>query len=163
MSQQQAQEFSPQEMVDATDSFKKLLQSGGTLGPTLGITEDECEAMYQLGHGFYKQGHYRDAFKTFSQLVIWNHLEPRYVIALASACQMLGLHADALQHYMTATLALLDDPIPPFHCAECLIAMGRLPEAIESLELSLTLAGDEHPVVKARATALLAAAKGKLQ
>jgi len=41
--------------------------------------------------------------------------------------------------------------------------MGRLPEAIESLELSLTLAGDEHPVVKARATALLAAAKGKLQ
>jgi len=96
-------------------------------------------------------------------LVIWDHLEPRYLIALGGAAQMLGRHADALQHFMTATLALLDDPVPPYHCAECLIALGRLPEAIESLELVLTLAGDDHPVVKARAETLLASVKNKLQ
>jgi type III secretion system low calcium response chaperone LcrH/SycD len=162
VSQQQHQDFSAQDMVEVADSLTGLFNAGGTLGSALGITEDECEAMFQLGHGFYKQGRYSDAFKAFSQLVIWNHLEPRYLIALAGSCQMLGRYADALQHYTTATLALLDDPVPPFHCAECLISLGRLPEAVESLELSIQLAGDDHPVVKSRATALLAAAQSKL-
>lgn len=163
MSEQQTQDFSAQDMVDTTESLKGLLKAGGTLGPALDITEDEREAMYQLGHGFYQQGRYSDAFKAFSLLVIWDHLEPRYLVALGGACQMLGRYTDALQHFMTATLSRLDDPVPPYHCAECLIALERLPEALESLSLSLTLAGDGHPVVKARADALMASIKTKLQ
>lgn len=163
MSEQQTQDFSAQDMADSAKSLQGLFKAGGTLGSAMDITEDEREAMYQLGHGFYQQGRYSEAFKAFSMLVIWDHLEPRYLIALGGAAQMLGRHADALQHFMTATLALLDDPVPPYHCAECLIALGRLPEAIESLELVLTLAGDDHPVVKARAETLLASVKNKLQ
>lgn len=163
MSEQQTQEFSAQDAVDVTESLKGLLQAGGTLGPALDITQDEREAMYQLGHGFYAQGRYSEAFKAFSLLVIWDHLEPRYLVALGGAAQMLGRYTDALQHYSTATLASLDDPVPPYHVAECLIALERLPEAVESLELCLTLAGDEHPVVKARAEALLTSIKNKLQ
>jgi type III secretion system low calcium response chaperone LcrH/SycD len=163
VSEQQTQEFSAQDAVETAESLKGLFKAGGTLGPALDITEDEREAMYQLGHGFYAQGRYSEAFKAFSLLVIWDHLEPRYLLALGGAAQMLGRHTDALQHYSTATLAKLDDPVPPYHCAECLIALGRLPEAIESLELVLTLAGDEHPVVKARADTLLASVKTKLQ
>ena len=163
MSEQQTQDFSAQDALDTTESLKDLLKAGGTLGPALDITEDEREAMYQLGHGFYAQGRYSEAFKAFSLLVIWDHLEPRYLIALGGAAQMLGRYNDALQHYSTATLVKLDDPVPPYHVAECLIALERLPEAIESLELCLTLAGDAHPVVKTRAEALLASIQAKLQ
>jgi type III secretion system low calcium response chaperone LcrH/SycD len=163
VSEQQTQEFSAQDAVEATESLKGLLKAGGTLGSALDITKDEREAMYQLGHSFYEQGRYSEAFKAFSLLVIWDHLEPRYLIALGGAAQMLGRWTDALQHYSTATLAKLDDPVPPYHCAECLIALERLPEAVESLELCLTLAGDEQSVVKSRAEALLASIKNKLQ
>jgi len=88
--------------------------------------------------------------------VIHDHLEPRYLMALGGAAQMLGRYTDALQHYATATLLWLDDPRPALHSAECLIALGKLPEATQSLELAITLAGDAHPAVKARAQALLA-------
>ncbi|WP_187394986.1 SycD/LcrH family type III secretion system chaperone [Pigmentiphaga aceris] len=159
---QQSQEVSTKD-EEIIEGLKTALLAGGTIGPALDITEDEREAMYQLGYGFHQQGRYSEAFKAFSMLVIWDHLEPRYLVALASTCQMLGRYADALQHYMMATLISLDDPVPPFHCAECLIVLERLPEAIDSLELVLNLAGDDHPVVKARAEALLASIKTKLQ
>jgi type III secretion system low calcium response chaperone LcrH/SycD len=144
------------EMDAADGGFGALLRSGGTLGSAQGVTPRECEALYQLGHGHYAQGRYSDAFKVFSLLLVYNHLEPRYLLALGGAAQMLGRYADALQHYATATLAALDDPRPPLHSAECLIAMGRLPEAAQSLQLAIALAGDAHPVVKARAETLLA-------
>lgn len=132
-----------------------LLRAGGTLGDVLNITSDEREAVYQLGHGLYGQGRYPEAFRAFSLLVVQNHLEPRYLMALAGSAQMLGRHHDALQHYATATLIQLDDPMPPLHSAECLISLGRLAEAAESLELAITLAGDDHPTVRMRAESLL--------
>ncbi len=164
MTQQAAQnDFSAQDAVEFTESLSGLLRSGGTLGQALEITGDECEALYQLGHGFYEQGRYSEAFQTFSLLVIYDHLEARYVMGLAGAAQMLGRHTDALQHYATAAMIRLDDPLPMFHAAECLIALQRLPEAIDSLELAAELANEKHPVVAARANALLAVVKERLQ
>jgi len=139
-----------------------LLKTGGRLGDGWEISEAEREALYQLGHGFYEHGRYSDAFKLFSMLVIQNHLEPRYLTALGSACQMLGRYTDALQHYMAATVIRLDDPRPVFHSAECLIVLHRLPEAKESLQLAVTLCGDKHEVIRARAQALLEAVQSKL-
>jgi type III secretion system low calcium response chaperone LcrH/SycD len=142
--------------------ISQLLKMGGRLGDGWGITDAEREALYQLGHGLYEQARYSDAFKLFSMLVIQNHLEPRYLSALGSTCQMLGRYTDALQHYMAATVIRLDDPRPVFHSAECLIALNRLMEAKESLQLVLTLCGNRHEDIRHRAQALLEALQSKL-
>lgn len=151
----QEDDFTAQDAVAMTDELGGLLRAGGTIGQVLKITPDECEALYQLGYGFYAQGRYSEAFRAFSMLVMYDHLEPRYMMGLAGAMQMLGRHTDALQQYMTAGLIMLDDPTPMFHAAECLISLQRLPEAVESLKLAADLAGENHPAVKARAEALL--------
>lgn len=148
-------DFTERDFIAAASDLGGLFRAGGTLGNGLGITDDEQEAVYQLGHGLYGQGRYAEAFRAFSLLVVHNHLEPRFLMALAGAAQMLGRHHDALQHYATATLIRLDDPLAPLHSAECLIALGRLAEATESLELAITLAGDGHPAVRMRAESLL--------
>jgi len=144
------------------DDISHLLKTGGRLGDGWGITDAEREALYQLGHGLYEHGRYSDAFKLFSMLVIQNHLEPRYLTALGSTCQMLGRYTDALQHYMSAAVIRLDDPRPVFHSAECLIVLNRMAEAKESLQLALTLCGDRHEVIRTRAQALLEAVQTKL-
>lgn len=138
------------------DAFSALLQSGGTLGDDCwGTTAAEREAMYHLGYGLYEQGRYSDAFKVFSLLVIQDHLEPRYVFGLGCACQMLGRYIDALQHYMAVAVAQVDDPLPIFHAAECLIAMSRPSEAIDSLVLVLENCLDTQSALYRRAQALL--------
>ena len=133
-----------------------LLQSGGILGDDCWATTDqEREALYHLGHGLYEQGRYDDSFKVFSLLVMQDHLEPRYVFGLGCACQMLGRYTDALQHYMAVAVARVDDPLPIFHAAECLIAMSRLSEASDSLVLVLENCSDSQSALYRRAQTLL--------
>lgn len=128
------------EVEQLYDQFQQLsatLRQGGTIGQLLNVTPDECEALYAHGHSLYQQGLYSDAFKVFSRLVMINHMDDRYVMALAGAAQQLGRYEDALQHYATVTVMRLNDPAPVFHSAECLLAMSRLADAIDSLELVL--------------------------
>lgn len=137
---------SPLETDPLVQQFNRIaatVRQGGTLGPLLSITPEECDALYTLGRNLYQQGHYAEAFKAFSLLVMFDHLNDDYFMALAAAAQLLGRHEDALHNYATVTLMRLDDPAPVFHSAECLVALGRLDEAIESLELVLTLEGHE--------------------
>ncbi|QEA13169.1 CesD/SycD/LcrH family type III secretion system chaperone [Comamonas flocculans] len=147
-----------QEAMPLQAEFRQLLLNGGILANISGITEQECEGLYQFGHGFYSQGRYQEAFRIFALLVTYNHLEARYLMALAASAQMLGRYRDALQHYTTATLLLLTDPAPLLYSAECCIALRQTEGAIESLRLALELCGDqpEHAAVRTRAEALLA-------
>lgn len=133
------------------------LASGGSVSDALEISPDKLEAMYQLGHGFYAQGRYEDAFKVFSMLVIFAHRNDRYLMALAGSAQMTGRYKDALQHYSTATLILVDDPRPIYFSAECLIAIGNYDLAAESLRLVIELTEDSsaHQVLGSRAEVLL--------
>ncbi|CAM3833818.1 SycD/LcrH family type III secretion system chaperone [Bordetella tumulicola] len=127
-----------------SDALSQLLKSGGTLGDAYwGTTVDEREALYRMGYGLYEQGRYSDAFKVFSLLVMQDHLEPRYVFSLGCSCQMLERYTDALQHYMVAAVAWVEDPRPILHAAECLIAMSRFSEARDSLALVLEMCADD--------------------
>jgi len=163
MSAQADTDITSQEAAGIAENLFGLWKSGGTLAQAMGLTERECEAMYAYGHSLYAQGKYSDAFKVFAQLVAYDHMESRYQMALASAMQVTKRYEEALQHYMIVTVMRLDDPVPVFHCAECLLALGRPAEAAESLELvadTLCKPG-EHDAIKARAQALLKALKAK--
>ena len=157
-------EFSAQDAAKAAEDLIGLWRNGGTLGQAMNITDDECEALYAFGHAQYEQGRYADAFKAFAQATIYNHLESRYQEAAGAAAQMLGRYEDALRHYLAVTVMKLDDPAPVYHCAECLLALGKLPEAAESLALVADMCeGDEARAgLKSRAQALLKALKTKM-
>jgi type III secretion system low calcium response chaperone LcrH/SycD len=141
------------EVAELGKSVVKLLRAGGTVSNE--AMAEENEAIYAVGHGMYEQGLYLDAFKVFSLLVIRNHLEPRYLFALGGACQMLGKYTDALQHYMAAAMAMVDDPLPIFHAAQCLIATSHIKEACESLELVLEICPEHQTSLRNRARMLL--------
>lgn len=136
---------------------RQTLVGGGTMGDLRGITEQECAALYQFGYRFYSQARYSEAFQVFALLVTYDHLEPRYLMALAGAAQMLKRYEDALQHYGTAALMLIDDATPYIHAAECALALGRKDFAQEGLKLALeVLAKQDNPALQARAETLLA-------
>lgn len=156
-------EMTDQQVEDFVNNLIGLWRAGGTLAQAKGITRDECEAMYAWGHSLYALRKYNDAFKIFAQLVAYDHMEPRYQMALASAMQMTGRHEDALQQYAIVTVMKLDDPAPAYHSAECLLALGRLADAVASLEMARELcASGKHDAIKARADALLKALKSKM-
>jgi type III secretion system low calcium response chaperone LcrH/SycD len=163
MNAQTDTEITDQEAAAISENLFGLWKAGGTLAQAMGLSSRECEAMYAYGHALYAQGKYNDAFKVFAQLVAYDHMDSRYQLALASAMQMTRRYEEALQHYMIVTVMRLDDPVPVFHCAECLLALGKPAEAAESLELAIgTLCKPgEHDAVKARAEALLKAIRAQ--
>ena len=158
MSESAAQSASQADFEQMQSDMRQLFLHGGTLAQVRGITEQECEGLYQFGHGFYSQGRYQEAFRIFALLVTYDHLEPRYLMALAASAQMLGRYRDALQHYSTATLLMIDNPTPLLYSAECCIALRETEGAVESLRLALEICDDdpEHAAVRTRAEALLA-------
>lgn len=152
-----AKNKTPEDAPGLNEEVLKLWTSGHTLAEGMGISEREREALYVLGYSFYERGLYNEAFKIFARLVSLDHLESRYLMALGSAMQMTRRYEAALQQYMVVTLMRLDDPVPVFHSAECLLALGRPAEAVESLKLaieSLCRAG-EHDEIRNRAELLL--------
>ena len=163
MNAQTVPEITEEEAAGIAENLLGLWKAGGTLAQAMGLSPRECEAMYAYGHALYAQGKYNDAFKIFAQLVSYDHMDARYQLALASALQMTKRYEEALQQYMIVTVMRLDDPVPVYHCAECLLALGRPAEAAESLELAIdTLCKPgEHDAIKARAEMLLKAVRTK--
>jgi type III secretion system low calcium response chaperone LcrH/SycD len=137
-----------------------FLASGGTLGDLQQFEPRHYEALYTIGHSLYQRACYEQAIPVFSLLVSRNHQEPRFMLALAAACQMAGRYKQALELYIAVVLLKVDDPMPVVHSAECLIALGNTAEARKSLELAVTLCvGAEHEIIKTHAAALLRALK----
>ena len=140
--------------------------AGGTLGDLQGFTDQDYEALYTIGHGMYSQERYDDALKIFGFLVMNNPFDRRFHQAMASALQMRGDFSEAIGYYSMASVMDIKDPVPTFHTAECLAALGQIEQAREALAIVLEQsATPEFADLKARAQGLIAlldrhAAKG---
>ncbi|MBJ7263414.1 MAG: SycD/LcrH family type III secretion system chaperone [Burkholderiaceae bacterium] len=156
-------ELSSEELAAMGMDMLGLWAAGGTLAEAKGMTLEECEAVYTLGHARYSQGKHDDAFKIFAYLVAYDHLDSRYQMALAAAMQATHRYEEALQQYMIVTLMRIDDPVPIYHSAECLLALGRTDDAAESLEMVIgtMCKPGEHDAIKSHAQALLKALRQK--
>ena len=55
-----------------------------------------------------------------------------------------------------ASVMDMKDPVPTFHTAECLAALGRLPEARDALQIVIDQSTDSaHAALRQRASGLL--------
>jgi type III secretion system low calcium response chaperone LcrH/SycD len=150
-------------LKDDTEALLRLFGQGGTLGGLYGLSSQELEALYAFGLGYYRQARYGDALKVFAQLVSLKHGETKYLNALAATHQMLGHHPQAIHHWGVSQLLDATDPLPTFHTANSLLAMGEVGDALDALALVITQCqrdGDK-PALLARAEALQALVKAK--
>ena len=121
--------------VDLGGRITDALLEGAPLGSLLGIRADDFEQLYALGHGFYQQARYEEASRIFGFLALHDHMEPRFILALGASLQMTGRYEEAVRVYTVAVVLDPADPVPTFHLAECLIALERIQDAVEGLEM----------------------------
>lgn len=149
----QTMQFPPEKLAE---QLIELFSNGGTLGDVYEYNDTDYEVVYALGSDLYNQGRYADAMKAFGFLVIHNQWEKRFVSAFAASLQMCKRYEDAIQYYSFASVMDMRDPVPTFHTAECMIALGQLGDAKQALEIVVNQSGDEkHAGLKARAQAML--------
>lgn len=112
--------------------------------------------VYNLGFNQYNQGKYEEAARYFRFLTFYNHLEPRYAKAMGACLQMMERYPDAISAYAMAIVMDAMDPEPMLRMAECLIAMGEMADAAETLDSVIKVCDESggHEAIKARATAL---------
>ena len=103
---------------------KAFVKDGATLKEVRGITNDELEAVYSLGFGYYNTGKFDDAQKLFEFLVLFDHLNAKYWFALGAVQQAKKMFDKAVSSYGYSSFLDLENPKPQFHAAECLLAMG---------------------------------------
>ena len=86
----------------------KSFANGATLKEVRGITNDELEAVYSLGFGYYTTG----------------HLSTKYWFALGAVQQAQKDYQKAIASYGYSSFLDLENPKPQLHAAECYLALG---------------------------------------
>ena len=119
-------ESSPEELAEELMEF---VASGGTLKTLEAIPPKAMEGGYATALGFYENNRLDDAEKLFQLLCLLDHYEPRFFMGLAACRQQSGQYEQAVESYSYAALLDSNDPRPPFHSAECHLAIGNSPEA----------------------------------
>jgi type III secretion system low calcium response chaperone LcrH/SycD len=111
----------------------KAFASGATMKEVKGITNDELEAVYSLGFGYYNTGKFDDAQKLFEFLVLFDHLNTKYWFALGAVQQARKDFQKAIASYGYSSFLDLENPKPQFHAAECYLALGDKANAASAL------------------------------
>ncbi|MES0139419.1 SycD/LcrH family type III secretion system chaperone [Mesorhizobium sp. M0016] len=136
---------------------EELIAGRTDLAAVIGMTDDELEAVYALGHRFYSAGRYSDALNFFRFLCMHRYIDPRFWFGFGAASQMLGDSANAVRAYGLAALLNDEDPQIPLRAAKCLIKINQPAAAVSALESVLALSSGkaEHRDLVQRALLML--------
>ncbi len=115
------------------EAAKAFVKDGTTLKEVRGITNDELEAVYSLGFGYYNTGRFDDAQKLFEFLVLFDHLNTKYWFALGAVQQARKDYLKAIASYGYSSFLDLENPKPQFHAAECYLALGDKANAASAI------------------------------
>ncbi len=141
----QVEEENMSSFKDARDTFDrsfgeladKMLSQGMTAQEAMGLSPGYLENIYAEAYRLYNTGKYAEAVHLFRILIMFNAMEPKYMLGLAACFHMLKEYTHAVQTYtMCSTLDPLN-PIPHYHCADCFIQMKEHLSAMLSLELTI--------------------------
>jgi type III secretion system low calcium response chaperone LcrH/SycD len=151
---------SPEQEEAAVKQWVELLQSGATLGSLTGMHPEHYEMLYAQAYRLYSAGRFADAEKMFSFLSIRNRYDTRFAFGLGACLQAQGDWSQAMGIYGCIVPLDIENPAPPFHICECMVALGQTTQAMDLLEgLIDRISLPEHAEIKNRSTALLALLK----
>lgn len=112
-----------------------LMEAGvTTIRDVKGISDDEMDAVYTVGYNHYVIGHFEEAEAIFKFLVLFDHLNEKYWIALGACRQAQKKFKEALEAY-TMVVGNLDvkNYKASYYAAECLLALGDKENAANAL------------------------------
>ena len=115
------------------EAARQFVNDYTTLGELKGISHEELEAVYSLGFTHYRTGRYEDASKLFQFLVLFDHLNAKYWLALGAVQQVAKDYRGAIASYGYASFLDLENPKPQLHAAECFLALGDKQNAASAL------------------------------
>ena len=146
------------DFVQTFENVSDVMMRGKSIAEIKNISDDELESLYAIGHTFYSQGKFDKAVNIFRFLVMYNHFEVRYFIALGGALQMLGDYEGALNAYGQAHTMSPEDPCILMHISACFLAVNDLENAQSSLQAILFITEEkkeQHKDVIERAKGLI--------
>lgn len=141
----------------AKDTISVLLTQAMTKGmmpkTALRIGDETMEAMYAQGYNLYNQGKYKEASYVFRLLMLLDYLTPKYALGLAACLHRQKDYKSAANVYLLCGTLDSKNPLPHYHAADCYIQLEAPLLAIFSLDMAVTVAGDQpqYSIIKERA------------
>lgn len=117
------------------------------------VSDADMHSWMALGQSYLDRGAHDDALRIFMLLAVARHQDARVLSAVGSTYMVMRRWSQAAQYFGVAQLIDLDDPIPTFHFARCLSAMGSAIEAREAYDILIAqIEGvSAHATLRARA------------
>lgn len=152
---QTAWELEPAQIKD----LMTAVLEGARPADAAGVSQEQLEAIYALGHSLYMAGRYHDAVTIFQGLCLYDYGDTRFWTGLGASLQGEGQYDKAIDVYSMAAMTTgLTDPAPIYYAAQCYLRRNRVEEAIAVLE-GLSAMGMEgradHAAIKAQGAGLL--------
>lgn len=133
------------------------LNNGAILADVMGITPEQREAIYTMGHFQYSQGKFNDAMKFFRFLLFHDQFDLRAIFGVGCCLQMQGDYKNA-QIFLGMTVMMEpSNPASGVQFAECLLMDKKKNEAIDILQKTRIEFGkiQQHESLIRRVDALL--------
>lgn len=156
---EQNKKLDDKQLDEITSIVYQMMDGVTTYADVRGISEDQLEAVYNVGFVNYQAGKFDEAEKVFRFLTLVSHTSPKYWTALGSVHQAKRNYGEAFKTYAAAALLDAHRPRPHYYAAECALAVGDLDSAESGARsvLGLCPAGTvENDEFRAKAEKLLA-------
>lgn len=122
------------ELVEST--LAMMTDGVTTMAEIKGISPEDLEGIYKIGHTYYMTGKMEEAESLFYMLCVISHTNPKYWEALGAVRQVRKEYDEAIKAYVAAALYDMNRPKPHYYSAECNLVLGDL-DAAESGIVSL--------------------------
>lgn len=133
----------------------KMWKQGMSPKEAMGVSNSYLENVYAQAYRLYNTGKYTEAAHLFRILIMFNAMEPKYMLGLAACFHMLKEYENAIQTYTMCSLLDAQSPIPHYHASDCFIQAKEYLSAMLSLELAIERAGSKVEYAKLKERALL--------
>lgn len=143
----------------------KMMVQGLTPQDAMGVSNSYLENLYAQAYRLYNTGKYGEATHLFRILIMFNAMEPKYMLGLAACYHMIKEYYNAIQTYTLAAALDPGSPIPHYHSSDCFIQMKDYLSAMICLELAIDRAGEkpEYAKMKERAQLSLESLKKQIR
>lgn len=140
---------------------EKMMKQGMTPQEAMGVSSSYLENIYSQAYRLYNTGKYAEASHVFRILIMFNAMEPKYMLGLAACFHMLKDYGNAIQTYTMCAALDPKSPIPHYHSSDCFIQLEEYLSAMLCLELAIERAGGkpEYAKMKERAQMTLESVK----
>jgi type III secretion system low calcium response chaperone LcrH/SycD len=133
----------------------KMMMQGISPKEAMNLSPSYLENIYAQAYRLYNTGKYAEAAHLFRILIMFNAMEPKYMLGLAACFHMLKEYVNAIQTYTMCSALDPHNPIPHYHSSDCFIQMKEYVSAMLCLELAIERAGDKPEYAKMKERALL--------